>query len=196
MAAQRDAKATHSTLMEVANKSSRPAIPQAAIPPKNTVSSRKEGSALLGRAMTLVSKSIIRITRCLPSGKQWPLADKRLQRAYEKSQRSGQKALRTKEDADFHSWRKDAKNLLYQLEFVRGLGSPADLSLITEVNSLQSTLGSYHDCVVAEEFLHAQATKPRKHFQPLLQKRKKRLKKKAKELSRRIFSSKLASQEA
>jgi CHAD domain-containing protein len=119
---------------------------------------------------------------------KWPSATKRTEKAFRSMRKTGRKARRTRDNADFHAWRKKAKRLLYLLELRDGSAGQRGKRLLERVNELQSTLGDDHDCVVTAGQIPVQpdAKEAARAVAKLLGERQRRLRKKSRKLARRI----------
>ncbi len=116
---------------------------------------------------------------------RWLSPSKRLKKAIQTTHEAGKKAQRTKDDTDFHVWRKKAKRLLYIAELTT---DPGHSVAQKQLNKLQTLLGNDHDCVMAAKRLQT-APLPRSdrlHVVKLLRQREARLRKKARKIAHRM----------
>ncbi len=140
------------------------------------------------KAVKLLCEELDDFAQAVERSGKWPSATKRTEKAFRVMRKTGKKARRTQADADFHSWRKKAKRLLYLLELRDGDATGREKQLLERVYKLQSTLGEDHDCVVTAQQLPArQETRSvARTVAKLLDERQRRLRKKSLKLARRI----------
>lgn len=110
-----------------------------------------------------------------------------LLRLYRRNRRQGRKALRLRDEAVLHDWRKQVKYLYYQLcalpVFVDGPRTD-DMEALRKLGSL---LGKIHDLDVLADYL-TQESYEDEQIRRLVRKRRTRLVKKVRRLYQRLFS--------
>lgn len=155
--------------------------------------SEKKSRRFLHQATSILLLTINQLKKDAKVSSGWPSASKRLGKAFRLTQKSKEKALRSKDPIQLHDWRKKAKRLLYQLQLIQPKPGKRLTRIIKRVDELQDKLGDYHDSVVVQNRL--QKNPPRKmprrlvrRSVKLLEKRKRHLCKKARKIARRIPS--------
>lgn len=134
-------------------------------PPKATTDKddRQEREFEVQEALKIVLKQIECLEMSSHAEANWPLLDKRVDRAIRCARKAGKWAIKNRASGDFHLWRKRAKRLLYQLQLISN-PRPRVLRFSKHVDKLQEKLGDYHDVVMAQEHLQgneATATPPK-----------------------------------
>ena len=145
----------------------------------------------LRQAAAIVLRTINELQLETKDNAHWPSPSERLAKAFRASEKAGKKALRGKDPAQFHDWRKRAKRLLYQLQLTHGDADKRMAKTIARVDQLQDKLGDYQDSVMAQDHLQKyppgeiarQLVRQSVH---LLEKRKHRLRKKVRKLARHL----------
>jgi len=142
----------------------------------------------IGKAVKLLCGELDDFAQAVERSGKWPSVSKRTEKAFRVMRKSGKKARRTQDDADFHAWRKKAKRLLYLLEMRDGDATKHEKELLERVYKLQATLGDDHDCVVAAQQLSAprESRSITRTVTKLLDERQRRLRRKSVKLARRI----------
>jgi CHAD domain-containing protein len=84
----------------------------------------------------------------LPRNFSTPDLERGLARTYRRVQRTLEQALRTRDDADFHEFRKRVKELRYQLELLASTGSPQLKAREAPLGDLARELGEVTDLAV------------------------------------------------
>jgi CHAD domain-containing protein len=198
LADQRDLEVTHVTLEELARKASPNARDRAALTQitrslvRNSAASGASKKALrqmLGKAMRILCQSVAQIKRSAASrAAAWPSSSERVAKVFRATLQAGKKARRTGKDVDFHEWRKKAKRLLYQLELTQVEPGRRMTRIIKRVGKLQDKLGAYHDGVVVVDRIRqvVPLSASARRVLRLLEKRKARLRKKARRIARRM----------
>ena len=193
LATHRDVKAAQTTfekmLKEVDSARARKAVETTsqALRERNGVHADESRQAI-EKAVKVLCSELDDFAQAVERSAKWPSATRRTEKAFRAMRKSGKKARRTWNDADFHAWRKKTKRLLYLLELRDTDPSGREKRLLERVDKLQSTLGEDHDCVVAAQ----QVPAPPEHREAgrtvtkLLGERKRRLRKKSRKLARRI----------
>jgi CHAD domain-containing protein len=193
LSGQRDLKAAQTTfekiLEEVDSAHARAAVKKTtqALREKNS-GAADHSSETLASAVKVFRAAIDEVAHAVERSAKWPSATKRTEKAFRVMRKTGKKARRSQDDADFHAWRKKTKRLLYLLELRDTDPSGREKRLLERVDKLQSTLGDDHDCVVAAHHLPAPA-QPRdvaRKVKKLLGARQRRLRKESSKLARRI----------
>lgn len=122
---------------------------------------------------------------------------KRVCGAVAKTYRRGQKKLaKTLEDPDperFHAWRKEVKDLLYQLRLLSPLNRVVLEEIVRDAKTLGELLGQQHDLVfllsrLEMERKNESLREPRTRLDELIRKRIKRLQRDATELGRCFYA--------
>ena len=193
LAGQRDVQAAQATfgkmLEEVDSGRARAALEKTsqALRDRNGIH-EPDPKSRIAKATELLCKEITDFAQAVERSAKWPSATKRTEKAFRAMRKSGRKAKRTDDDADFHAWRKKAKRLLYLLEMRDGDASRRQQRLLKRIDKLQAVLGDDHDCVVAAKQLAAPG-EPRnvaRVVSKVLGERQRRLRKKSRKLARRI----------
>ncbi len=145
----------------------------------------------LRQAAAIVLKTINELQLETKDNAHWPSPSERLAKAFRASEKAGKKALRGKDPAQFHDWRKRAKRLLYQLQLTHGDADKRMAKTIARVDQLQDKLGDYQDSVMAQDHLQKYppgeiARRLVRQSVRLLEKRKHRLRKKVRKLARHL----------
>jgi len=200
LADQRDLEVTQATLEKLARKASktrdRAALAQIL---RSLVRNSAAGQApekalrqMLQKAVGILCRSAAEIRPHAAGRTAWPSPSGRLAEAFRAMRRAGKQARRTGKDADFHTWRKKATRLLYQLELTRAGPRQRRARALKRVGKLQDKLGAYHDGVVVEDRLRRMrpaATPSAQRVLRLLEKTKVRLRKKAYKVASSLSSS-------
>jgi CHAD domain-containing protein len=107
----------------------------------------------LRQAADILQQTVKQITQGIRIIDRWPSVTNRLSQAVRATKKSGKKALQSGDPGQFHEWRKKAKRLLYLLQLTQEHPGKRMLRSIRQVDELQETLGSYHDCLMVQERL-------------------------------------------
>ncbi len=195
----RDLSVTRATLEKLAAKESRAGhqriLKQAS---QILAGDQKSGKAVTKRtrralqeALASLRESVIKIKDGTAKSEAWPVPADRLEKALQSAHRAGKQARHSEKDVDYHTWRKKAKRLLYQLELTQADPGPRMKQAIKRVEKLQDKLGIYHDVVVAEERLRHQTSPatPAAETLHLLQQQKAHLRKRTRKINRRVEAS-------
>ena len=190
MADQRDLEVTQATLERLARKTpkgrNRTAVGQIfrSLVRHSTAGAAPEKALrqTLKKAMEILCRSAGEIRRSAA----WPSPSARLAEAFRAMGKAAKKARRAGRNSDFHAWRKKAKRLLYQLELTQAKPGRRMARIIKRVGKLQDALGADHDGVVVEDCLRQMGPLPSsaRRVLRLLEKRKARLRKKARQIAR------------
>jgi CHAD domain-containing protein len=99
----------------------------------------------------------------------WKVIGPGIKRSYRAGRRACRLARKTGAPEDFHEWRKNAKDLLYQVRFLCGIWPEQMDALETELDRLGDHLGDAHDLTVltARETLKQLANQPREKIEML-----------------------------
>lgn len=84
----------------------------------------------------------------LPRGYSTPDLEQGLARTYRRMHQTLERAVHSKDDADFHQWRKRVKELRYQLELLASIGSPQLKAREKVLGELARELGEVTDLAV------------------------------------------------
>ena len=195
LAAERELAVMRSHLELLARKTAKPADRKALLrlahaPDRHaTISENPEQS--LRQAAAIVLTTIKELKQEANGNAPWPSSSERLVKAFRGSEKAGKKALRGEDPAQFHDWRKRAKRLLYQLQLTQGDPDERMAKTIDRVDQLQDQLGAYHDAVIAQDRLRKYppaeiSQRLVRHGVRLLEKRKRRLRKKVRKNARHL----------
>ncbi|MEJ0001526.1 MAG: CHAD domain-containing protein [Verrucomicrobiota bacterium] len=194
LAAHRDLHAAQVTLKRLAEKAGKDRARAAVENASRALTRHENGAAAnssqdsLRAAGKVLCAAVDTFTAEVERVEKWPSTGKRTAKAFRSARRAGRKAQRTREDLDFHDWRKKTKRLLFLLELRDAEPSDGEKRLVKHVDALQSTLGDDHDCVVTAQQLPT-AEAPRDDARlvvKLLRKRQGRLRRKTRKLARRV----------
>jgi len=196
LSSQRDIEVTQTTLKTLAQKSSQrnkkaalhatlkvvdTKLPRSAREREWSRSNLQSALKAIGRVATLVKRSTAKTAK-------WPSASKRVKKAFHATRQAEKRAVQSKKDVDFHTWRKKAKRLFYELELTRTEEAKHKRRAVEVADKLQEKLGAQQDCVVVEERIRT--TPPPSIKAPvvkkILRKRKKQLRKKSRKIARRL----------
>jgi len=196
LAGQRDFAVTESTLEMLAKKASksrdRAAVRQTfqglVCGPGAQEARKKPMRPALKKAVEILRQAADEAARNAADSDAWPSPSGRVAKAFRATRRAGIKARRTGRDVDFHTWRKKAKRLFYQLELSGAEPGRRKARALKQAGKLQDSLGAYHDCVVVEAQLRRTLPLPpaERRVANLLAKRKARLRKLACKITRRL----------
>ena len=142
----------------------------------------------LQKAMDLLCRSVLIVKQNVSCIDSWPAPFQRVAKATHAQIKAWKKAQHTGDDTDFHTWRKRAKRLFYQLELAQSTKGKKTARAMKKVGKLQQKLGEYHDDVVVEGRLREAATpnSSAKRVLKSLDKEKTHLRKKAVKIARRL----------
>lgn len=131
---------------------------------------------------------------------RWPLKEiawKQVSSAVTKSYRRGRgrlaHALKKPEPENFHSWRKEVKDLWYQLRLLAPLNRVVLEEIAHDAETLGKLLGQQHDFIfllsrLKKEHGDKSTRRERKKLGALIRKRNKKLQRDASELGRRFYA--------
>lgn len=123
----------------------------------------------------------------------WSVIGGGLERTYRRGRKAMRVAARTRASKDLHDWRKQVKYLWHQLRILEPV-SPRQGERAAQAHKLADRLGDDHDLAVLRQAIdrHAEtlAAEHRDTLIALLERRRKRLQKKAFTLGRRVFAKK------
>lgn len=127
----------------------------------------------------------------------WKVIGPGIKRSYRSGRHACQLARKTGAPEDFHEWRKSAKDLLYQVNFLCGIWPEQMNALEAELDRLGDYLGDAHDLTVltARETLKQLADQPREKIEmlkTLASRRQKELHTRALELGTKLYQEKSA----
>jgi CHAD domain-containing protein len=88
-------------------------------------------------------------------GRGWLLLEQNVQRAYKRSRRAALRLTRTADVAEFHEFRKLAKQTQYHWEFLEPIWTDRVRAELDEFESLTDTLGRLHDGVLLRDWIQA-----------------------------------------
>jgi CHAD domain-containing protein len=193
LAGQRDIQAAQTTfeqlLKEVESERARKVLEKATstLRARNGVPGEHDRDKV-EKAVKVLCCELDEFAQAVERSAKWPSVARRTAKAFRAMRKTGHKARRSREEADFHAWRKKAKRLLYLLEMRNGDAGRREQILLKRVKKLQSTLGDEHDCSVAELQIPAppDARTATRAVSKLLAARQRRLRKKSLKLARSI----------
>jgi CHAD domain-containing protein len=87
-------------------------------------------------------------------GDSWAMIDSALTRTYRRGHRALKAAEEGRGEAEFHEWRKRAKDLWYELRLLSAAWSGPLEATAEEAHRLSDLLGDHHDLAVLREDLH------------------------------------------
>ena len=194
LAGQRDLKVTQTTLEKIAKKASKD---EDRVALKASLESLSQASgadetdsqrAKIKRAVAIVGRLSVLIKRSTAKTAKWPSPSKRLKKAFQHVRDAEKKAENSGEDTAFHTWRKKAKRLFYELQLTETESTKPKRRIIKEADALQDTLGNHQDVVVVAGRLDGlNIPAPAKgRVAKLLKTRKKKLRKKSRKLARHL----------
>ena len=194
LAGQRDLKVTRTTLEKIAKKATKEKILIAvrasleSLAKGNATDANDTQQAKLKRAVAIISRLSVLIKHSTAKTAKWPSPSKRLKKAFRLVHEAEKKAESSGEDAAFHTWRKKAKRLFYELQLTETKSTQPKRRSLEDADKLQDTLGSHQDCVVVVSKLRGlNIPAPAKgRVAKLLKTRKKKLRKKSRKLARHL----------
>jgi CHAD domain-containing protein len=156
LAGRRDLRAADTTLRKIFETAAPGAAREAVAKARLALTQRKDQSrrdpkVALAKAAELIGATLHKFADAVEHTSTWPSASGRTEKAFRLMRRSEKKARQTKDDADFHAWRKKAKRLLFLLEMRDNDRSVRERRFLEHIDRLQAILGEDHDCRVAAE---------------------------------------------
>jgi CHAD domain-containing protein len=98
---------------------------------------------------------------------EWPLENHDfegiapgLERTYRQGRNRMRKALESGDDNAYHSWRRRAKELWYQLQFLEPIRTEEIGPMVADLDALGEALGTDHDLVLAGQFVAGDGGQP------------------------------------
>lgn len=107
----------------------------------------------VARAIALVEEGLEGIRGWELEGDSWKLIDAAVIRNYRRGRRAMKAAGKRRGEADFHEWRKRAKDLWYELRLLSGAWPGPLEATAEEAHKLTELLGDHHDLAVLREDL-------------------------------------------
>jgi len=155
----RDAEVRLETLDALAERQE--ALPEEAVESWRMILDRdREAAANAARDEPAVAAAIALIEAGLEGirgweldGDSWKLIDASLTRTYRRGRRAMKAAAKRRGEADFHEWRKRAKDLWYELRLLGGAWPGPLEATAEEAHKLTELLGEHHDLAVLREDL-------------------------------------------
>ena len=141
---------------------------------------------LLHQAEAEVKKTITQLERDVTVQQNWKSPAKRLKKSLKQVAKARAAAQKKKADPAFHEWRKKTKRLLYLLQVLAPRLSRKKRRLIPRIDQIQHQLGDAQDSVILQATLKKKLKRTDPTLKPVLHqldKRKKKLRKKAVKLS-------------
>lgn len=107
----------------------------------------------VAEAISLIEEGLEGIRGWKLDGDSWKLVDDALTRTYRRGRRAMKAVAKRRGEADFHEWRKRAKDLWYELRLFSGAWSGPLEATAGEAHKLTELLGEHHDLAVLREDL-------------------------------------------
>jgi CHAD domain-containing protein len=104
-------------------------------------------------AIALIEEGLEEIREWELDGDSWKLVDAGFTRTYRRGRRAMKAARKRRGEADFHEWRKRAKDLWYELRLLSAAWSGPLEATAEEAHNLTELLGGHHDLAVLREDL-------------------------------------------
>jgi len=194
LAGQRDLKVTQATLEKIAKKTTKEKILIAvrasleSLAQENATDETDAQRAKLARAVAIIGRLSTLIKRSTAKTAKWPSPSKRLRKAFRLVREAERKAESTGEDTAFHTWRKKAKRLFFELQLTETESAKPKRRILKDADDLQDTLGNHQDVVVVSSKLRGLNIPPpaKGRVAKLLKTRKKKLRKKSRKLARHL----------
>jgi len=194
LSGQRDLKVMQTTLEKIAKKTSKE---KERVALKDSLESLKQGGATneadsqrgkLKRAATILCHLSTLMKKSTAKTAKWPSPSKRLKKAFRMVCEAEKKAESSGEDTAFHTWRKKAKRLFYELQLTESQSAKPKRRILKDADELQDTLGHHQDCVVVvSKLCGLNIPAPAKgRVVKLLKTRKKKLRRKSRKLARHL----------
>jgi CHAD domain-containing protein len=151
-------------------------------------SDSKERAQAFRNALHILCAATADVLAVVRKVKRWPAPQRRAKKAFHAMHKSAHRARDSKDDSDFHDWRKKAKRLFYILQLTQGYGVHRSRKMVTWADTLQSDLGDYHDqSLAADRLARSQPRIPSaRRVLAILTKSRIRLRKKVWKLQQRI----------
>jgi CHAD domain-containing protein len=142
----------------------------------------------LRQAVAIFRQSVKEIKEDTMGRDAWPAPTDRMEKAIRSAHFAGKQARDSEKDIDYHTWRKKAKRLLYQLELTQADPENRMKQAMKKVEKLQDKLGTYHDVVVVEERLRRRSPRPVSATKALrlLEEQKAHLRKRTRKINKRV----------
>ncbi len=158
LSASRDAEVKLATLDSLAEKAT---LPTPAIDAWRRILERDRGAAAsapaagraVAEAIELIEGGLEEIQGWELAGDRWKPVGSGLKRTYRRGRRAMRAAERDGTEADFHEWRKRAKDLWYELRLFAGAWPRPLEAAAEEAHALSEQLGDHHDLAVLREDL-------------------------------------------
>lgn len=155
----RDAEVKLETLDALAEHSE--ALPEEAIESWGKILARDREAATnaardepaVAEAISLIEEGLEEIRDWDLDGDSWQLIDAAVTRTYRRGRRAMKAAEKNRGEADFHEWRKRAKDLWYELRLLSDAWSGPLEATSDEAHNLTDLLGDHHDLAVLREDL-------------------------------------------
>lgn len=109
----------------------------------------------LGSIARLVLKQTSRLIDDMDLRKvHWPEVQTRLRKSYARGRKACQQALKQPSPERLHEWRKQVKNLWYQLHFLSPQRTRRSEQMTAALDRLGELLGRIHDLVLLQQFVN------------------------------------------
>jgi len=107
----------------------------------------------VAEAISLIEGGLETIRGWELDGDSWQLVDAALTRTYRRGRRAMKATAKRRGEADFHEWRKRAKDLWYELRLFSGAWPGPLEATAEEAHKLTELLGDHHDLAILREDL-------------------------------------------
>lgn len=151
LSSARDAEVKLATLDDLAERTE--GLPDQAVKAWRQILDRdREAAVNTGadpeRVIAQLEAGLARIEGWQLEGDSWTMIGGALKRSYRRGHRAMRAAEKDPSEADFHQWRKRAKDLWYELRLLSGAWSETLDPLADEAHRLSDLLGDHHDLAV------------------------------------------------
>lgn len=120
---------------------------------REAVTNAARDEPAVSEAISLIETGLEEIRGWELEGDSWKLIDAALIRTYRRGRRAMKAASRRRREADFHEWRKRAKDLWYELRLLSGAWPGPLEATAEEAHHLTELLGDHHDLALLREDL-------------------------------------------
>jgi CHAD domain-containing protein len=139
----------------------------------------------------ILKKASGRLDDLQPNQAGWVEIKACLKKSYARGRDAGELARRKPEPDHFHEWRKQVKNLWYQLDFLCPDWPPKTKAALQGLEELGEQLGDEHDLMLLENFAKEQAALSRETaaLQVLIDAQRSRFGERCRQLGERLYAS-------
>lgn len=143
-------------------------------------------------AVGLIEVGLTGIREWPLEGDSWAMIGAAAKRSYRRGRKAMALAEADRSEADFHRWRKRAKDLWYELRLLRGAWSGPLESLADEAHRLTDLLGDHHDLAILRADLRERQLGEEETgaLETAISQRQERLATEAFDLGRRLYAEK------